>query len=128
MAQHADDRYYVPHGTKWPIIGSIGMVTMLASAAFWVNGSTVAPWTFLAGVVIMIYMLVGWFGPVIRESESGVYNDQVDTSFRIGMLWFIFSEIMFFAAFFGALFVNLVAISATRLTEIVAKGIVTFRD
>jgi cytochrome c oxidase subunit 3 len=104
MADHADDQYYVPHGTKWPIIGSVGMITMLASAAFWVNGSAVAPWTFLAGLLIMVYMLVGWFGTVIRESESGVYSDQVDTSFRIGMLWFIFSEIMFFAAFFGALF------------------------
>ncbi|MFT4196375.1 MAG: cytochrome c oxidase subunit 3, partial [Pseudoxanthomonas sp.] len=28
----------------------------------------------------------------------------VDTSFRMGMVWFIFSEVMFFGAFFGALF------------------------
>ncbi|MGI8560981.1 MAG: cytochrome c oxidase subunit 3, partial [Luteimonas sp.] len=37
-------------------------------------------------------------------SISGYYNKQVDTSFRMGMVWFIFSEVMFFAAFFGALF------------------------
>jgi cytochrome c oxidase subunit 3 len=104
MAQHADDSYYVPHGTKWPIIGSLGMITMLASAAFWVNDSEIAPWTFLAGVLILIFMLFGWFGQVIRESETGMYNAQVDTSFRMGMLWFIFSEVMFFAVFFGALF------------------------
>jgi cytochrome c oxidase subunit 3 len=48
--------------------------------------------------------LVGWFGTVIRESEAGAYNDQVDDSFRMGMIWFIFSEVMFFACFFGALF------------------------
>jgi cytochrome c oxidase subunit 3 len=47
---------------------------------------------------------VGWFGEVIGESEGGRYNDQVDMSFRMGMFWFIFSEVMFFAAFFGALF------------------------
>ena len=29
MAQHAEDRYYVPHDTKWPIIGSIGMIIMI---------------------------------------------------------------------------------------------------
>jgi len=45
-----------------------------------------------------------WFGDVISESLQGKYNAQVDTSFRMGMLWFIFSEVMFFAAFFGALF------------------------
>ncbi|MBT8052089.1 MAG: cytochrome c oxidase subunit 3 [Gammaproteobacteria bacterium] len=104
MAQHADDSYYVPHSTKWPIIGSVGMALMMGSAAYWVNESSVAPWTFLAGALVLIYMMFGWFGEVIRESESGMYNSQVDTSFRMGMLWFIASEVMFFAAFFGALF------------------------
>jgi len=41
---------------------------------------------------------------VIRESLAGTYNKQVDVSFRMGMLWFIFSEVMFFGAFFGTLF------------------------
>ena len=49
-------------------------------------------------------MLIGWFGEVIAESEGGRYNNQVDMSFRMGMFWFIFSEVMFFCAFFGALF------------------------
>ena len=83
MAHHADDSYYVPHGTKWPIIGSLAMITMMASAAFWVNESEIAPWTFLVGIAILVFMLFGWFGEVIRESESGLYNAQVDTSFRI---------------------------------------------
>jgi len=104
MSQHAEDSYYVPEGTRWPIVGSVGMVTLLASAAFWMNDSPVAPWTFLAGIAILVFMLVGWFGEVIRESEDGMYSAQVDASFRLGMLWFIFSEVMFFACFFGALF------------------------
>jgi cytochrome c oxidase subunit 3 len=104
MAHHADDSYYVPHGTKWPIIGSIGMFILMASAAFWVNDYATAPWTALLGALILIYMLFGWFGEVIRESEAGLYNAQVDTSFRMGMVWFIFSEVMFFAVLFGALF------------------------
>jgi cytochrome c oxidase subunit 3 len=58
----------------------------------------------LAGAVVLLIMLFGWFGTVIRESEAGKYNDQVDMSFRWSMGWFIFSEVMFFAAFFGALF------------------------
>ncbi len=104
MAHHINDSYYIPHGTRWPIIGSLGLVTMLSSAAFWLNDSEIAPWTFLAGVLILVFMLFGWFGEVIRESESGLYNAQVDTSFRLGMMWFIFSEVMFFAVFFGTLF------------------------
>ncbi len=104
MAQHADNAYYVPHATRWPIVGSLGMIIMLASAAYWLNGASAARWSFLLGVAILVFMVFGWFGEVIRESERGVYNEQVDSSFRLGMAWFIFSEIMFFACFFGALF------------------------
>lgn len=104
MAQHAETLYYIPHGTKWPIIGSVGMITMLVSAANWLNGSATAQWVFWLGLAILIFMLFGWFGTVIRESQAGLYNAQVDISFRLGMSWFIYSEVMFFAVFFGTLF------------------------
>jgi cytochrome c oxidase subunit 3 len=52
----------------------------------------------------LLITMFGWFGTVIRESEKGLYSEQMDRSFRWGMSWFIFSEVMFFAAFFGALF------------------------
>jgi len=51
-------------------------------------------------MAVLVYMMFGWFGTVIRESEGGSFNKQVDGSFRWGMSWFIFSEVMFFAAFF----------------------------
>jgi len=54
--------------------------------------------------VLLAYMFFGWFSTVIGENQHGIYNLQVDRSFRMGMMWFIFSEVMFFAAFFGALF------------------------
>lgn len=101
MAQ-AHGGYYVPHGSRWPIIGSIGLFTMMAGFANYLNGSSIT-WM-LVGVAILLVMMFGWFGTVIHESESGLYNEQVDFSFRWGMGWFIFSEVMFFAAFFGALF------------------------
>ena len=56
------------------------------------------------GFCVLLVMLFGWFGTVIGESEASLYNKKVDLSFRWGMSWFIFSEVMFFAAFFGALF------------------------
>ena len=102
---HTPDKYYVPHGTKWPIIGSIGLFTLFIGVSNWLNGSDGAvTWLAWGGTAIIITMLFLWFGEVIRESESGeYYNAEVDQSFRMGMGWFIFSEVMFFAVFFGAL-------------------------
>ena len=96
--------YYVPHGTKWPIVGSFGLLFTLGGAALWLNEHPIGKPTMLLGVAVILFMVFGWFGTVIRESVAGTYNKQVDTSFRMGMMWFIFSEVMFFAAFFGALF------------------------
>lgn len=96
--------YYIPDPSFWPITGSVGLFTLFVGAATWLNGATVGPWILLLGFAIIVFMLVGWFGTVIRESEKGKYNNEVDISFRWGMSWFIFSELMFFAVFFGALF------------------------
>lgn len=100
----AQGTYYVPHTAKWPIVGSVGLFVMVSGFAKWMNGSDLGPWMSIAGAAILITMMFGWFADVIRESESGLYSNQVDASFRQGMIWFIFSEVMFFAAFFGALF------------------------
>jgi len=98
------DAYYIPHGTKWPIMGSIGLTLLLGGFAAKLNGSGVGGTVMILGVLIVIAMMFLWFGQVIAESEAGTYNQQVDHSFRWGMGWFIFSEVMFFAAFFGALY------------------------
>ncbi len=100
----AQGSYYVPATAKWPIVGSVGLFIMMIGAANWLNGNPIGPWLTLIGSVVVIFMTFGWFAEVIRESEGGLYSSAVDTSFRQGMIWFIFSEVMFFAAFFGALF------------------------
>ena len=100
----AQGSYYVPHTAKWPIVGSIGLFVLVSGFAKWMNGSDLGPWMAIVGAATVILMMFGWFADVIRESESGLYSNQVDASFRQGMIWFIFSEVMFFAAFFGALF------------------------
>ena len=100
----ANGGYYIPHGTRWPIMGSIGLFTLLGGFAMLLNGSASASWIMVVGALIIAAMMIGWFGTVIGESESGTYNSQVDLSFRQGMIWFIVSEVLFFGAFFGALF------------------------
>jgi cytochrome c oxidase subunit 3 len=68
------------------------------------NGNDMGKYILAIGLAMVVFMIVGWFSTVISESEDGMYDEQVDSSFRWGMIWFIFSEVMFFAAFFGALF------------------------
>ncbi|MGH8751209.1 MAG: cytochrome c oxidase subunit 3, partial [Burkholderiales bacterium] len=97
--------YYVPSPSYWPIFGSAALLCMALGATLWMNNQAqIGPWVLVLGASILIYMMFGWFGTVIRESEEDKFNKQVDLSFRWGMSWFIFSEVMFFAAFFGALF------------------------
>ena len=103
-AQPDANAYYVPHHSRWPFVGSIVMFTMMVGVANWFNGSDWGFNVFMVGMLGMLLTLGFWFGDVISESLQGRYNEQVDTSFRMGMMWFIFSEVMFFAAFFGALF------------------------
>ncbi len=102
--EQTKDKYYVPHGSHWPVVGSLGLFLLMIGLSMWLNGTKAGEWIMLSGVAVVIFMLFGWFGTVIDESEKGVYNNQVDKSFRMGMMWFIFSEVMFFAGFFGALF------------------------
>ena len=102
MSTASPNDYYVPHGTYWPIIGSIGLTTTVVGFARFLHGSELT--MMFLGIAIVIFMMYGWFGQVINESLSGLYNKQVDMSFRWGMGWFIFSEVMFFGVFFGALF------------------------
>jgi cytochrome c oxidase subunit 3 len=96
--------YFIPDPSRWPIFGSAALLCMASGTALWINEATWGKFVLIAGLCILIYMLFGWFGAVAHESEGGKYNQQVDTSFRWGMSWFIFSEAMFFFAFFGALF------------------------
>ena len=96
--------YFVPSPSQWPLVGSVAMGFAGFGAVGTVNYASWGPWSLLIGFAILFYMMVGWFGQVAGESESGKYNALVDSSFRWSMSWFIFSEVMFFAAFFGALF------------------------
>ena len=96
--------YYFAPPSHWPVVGSTALFFMAIGGVCLMNGIGLGWIPFGIGIFTLIYMLFGWFGTVIRESEGGLFNKQVDSSFRWSMSWFIFSEVMFFAAFFGALF------------------------
>jgi len=102
------EHYYVPDQSPWPIVGAVALFFIAVGAALTVmdmgkeGGSGI--YILYVGIAVLLYMLFSWFKNVIEESHQGLYSAQMDRSFRQGMSWFIFSEVMFFMAFFGALF------------------------
>jgi len=105
MSDHIKGNYYLPGPSPWPIVASIGLFFIMFGAANWLHDVSFGPYVFGLGFAIVLFMMFGWFGIVIHENQTGLYdNPQLDRSFRWGMCWFIFSEVMFFGAFFGALY------------------------
>lgn len=104
MTEPKYEKYYVPEQSPWPIIGAIGLSIFVVGIVQVIQQKTYGLPIAGLGFAIVVFMTVGWFSNVINESMRGLYSDQMDRSFRQGMIWFIFSEVMFFAAFFGALF------------------------
>lgn len=103
--------YFVPHQSHWPLVGAVALFLVALGSGLTVQnmgtdaaGGVFGKVTLILGFAVLLYMLAGWFSNVITESLSGLYSEQISRSFRQGMSWFIFSEIMFFGAFFGALF------------------------
>ena len=103
-AQTDHQAYYVPPPSIWPLVGSVALLTLATGFALLLGKMSAGPYVMALGAGILLIMLFGWFGAVIRESLAGKYSSQVDAAFRWGMVWFIFSEVLFFAGFFGALF------------------------
>jgi len=98
------DAYFVPEPSPWPIIGMVSLLTTLIGTVLAMNGVVVGKFVVIGGLLLFAYLLYGWFRDVIAENLADRYNRQVDRSFRMGMFWFIASEVFFFLAFFGALF------------------------
>lgn len=102
MSAHSQDHYFVPDSSAYPFFSSIALFFIAIGGASFLNGYAIGPKLMMAGGLVLSSLLFIWFRKVIAESPD--YNMDVDRSFRMGMAWFIFSEVMFFAAFFGALY------------------------
>ena len=96
--------YYVPAPSRHPVMMAIGLFFVILGAGQWVNGHGWGAYSLLFGLLWVAFVLRQWFGEAAGESEGGLLSDRVDVSYRWSMAWFIFSEVMFFAAFFGALY------------------------
>ncbi len=104
-AKHGQAPYYfVPAPSARPVMAATSLFFVILGAGQWINGVGWGKYALFAGLLGLFFTLFKWFGDAIGESEGGLYGDRIDVSFRWSMAWFIFSEVMFFAAFFGALY------------------------
>ena len=121
MSSHSQDHYFVPDASVYPFVSSIALFFIAMGGASFLNGFAFGSKLMMAGAIILCSLLFIWFRKVIAESPD--YNMQVDGSFRMGMAWFIFSEVMFFAAFFGALYyLRMLAVPWLADTDILWPG------
>ena len=95
--------YFVPAESRHPAMAAAGLFFVILGAAQWINGHAWGMYSLAAGMVWWLTVLFQWFRDSIRESEGGLYGYKIDLSYRWSMAWFIFSEVMFFGAFFTAL-------------------------
>jgi cytochrome c oxidase subunit 3 len=96
--------YFVPAPSRHPASLAFGLLLVIFGASQWINGIDWGKWVLLAGFILWVFVIQQWFRQAIGESEGGLYGKRIDTSYRWSMSWFIFSEVMFFGAFFGALY------------------------
>ena len=96
--------YFVPAPSRFPAMTALGLFFLILGGGQWINGHGWGAYSVMFGLALWAYTLQLWFRQAISESESGLYSDRIDVSFRWSMSWFIFSEVMFFGAFFGALY------------------------
>ena len=95
--------YFVPSPSSYPALASLGLLFVIFGAGQWINGESWGKYPLMIGMVWLFVILFKWFGAAVSESEAGFYGHKVDLSYRWSMSWFIFSEVMFFGAFFTAL-------------------------
>ena len=104
MSTATHNRYFVPDASKYSMLLSLGIFFLALGFVLKINAVGAGLVSMLAGAAAIIYVVFAWFGAVVAENLSGRYKNWEDRSFRLGMVWFIFSEVMFFAAFFGVLY------------------------
>jgi cytochrome c oxidase subunit 3 len=108
-SEHGQSSYYVPEQSKYPFFASVGVALMLVGVSTWLNdikaqSASASPALLMVGFAVLSVVLFCWFRTTIIENMQGMNSAQLKRSYRMGMQWFIFSEVMFFATFFGGLF------------------------
>ena len=105
--------YHIIDPSPWPFIGSVGALIMAIGGIAWMQSLKSAeattmglsgPWVFFLGLLVVLYVMYGWWADTINEAHAGDHTPVVSMHLRYGMIMFIASEVMFFVAWFWAFF------------------------
>jgi cytochrome c oxidase subunit 3 len=126
--------YHIVDPSPWPLIGGTGALIMaiggiaymryLRDEVFNFAGFDIAnPWLFYIGLIIVLYTMYAWWSDTIKEADQGDHTRVVSIHLRYGMIMFIASEVMFFAAWFWAFFdASLFADEAIQVARVEYTG------
>ena len=114
-AHQKNHDYHIIDPSPWPILASLGAFIMaiggvcymryLSAGSFKLAGMELAnPWLFYIGLVLVLYVMYGWWADTVKEAHEGAHTRVVSLHLRYGMIMFIASEVMFFVAWFWAYF------------------------
>jgi len=109
-AKHHD--YHLVDPSPWPILAALSAFIMAVGFIIWMHsmdgGEGVfgirGPSVFFVGAALLAAMAYFWWRDVVREAHSGHHTPVVQLHLRYGMILFITTEVMFFAAWFWAYF------------------------
>ncbi|MEI4487669.1 cytochrome c oxidase subunit 3 [Frigidibacter sp. MR17.14] len=102
MAHSKNHDYHILPPSIWPFMAAVGAFVMLTGGVHFMKSSS--PWMFLVGLILVLYVMWGWWGDTIREGQAGDHTPVVEIGLRYGFILFIMSEVMFFAAWFWSFF------------------------
>ena len=113
--------YHLVDPSPWPLIGAISAFALAIGAVSAMHG---ASWWWIApGLIGVLYTMAAWWVDVIKEAHRGDHTRVVQLHMRYGMILFIASEVMFFAAWFWAFFdASLFAGEAQQIARVQATG------
>jgi len=102
MALAKNHDYHILPPSVWPFMVSVGAFVMLFGSVLWMHGS--GPWLGLIGLAVVLYVMFAWWSDMVTESLAGDHTPVVRIGLRYGFIFFIMSEVMFFAAWFWSFF------------------------
>jgi cytochrome c oxidase subunit 3 len=95
--------YHLVDPSPWPVLGAVAAGLAFGGGILYLHGDN---WTLMIiGMLCILAIMAVWWRDVIREATfQGYHTPIVQLGLRYGMALFIFSEVMFFVAFFWAFF------------------------
>ncbi len=115
MASTPTHDYHLVSPSPWPALGAFSAFVMMFGFVLYLHPTMLgeglgAPltqlgsWTIVPGISLVFLTMLLWWRDVISEAHGGYHKPIVQLGLRYGMVLFIFSEVMFFVAFFWAFF------------------------